>query len=78
VIVPGVDGFDWSSAGIAVAAFAGLLVVSIGVMSAIRGGRDHDSTGGSDEPSGDQGYVARSAHRPRQANGKGSSPRTTE
>lgn len=40
MIVPGVDGFDWSSAGIAVAAFAGLLVVSIGVMSAIRGGRE--------------------------------------
>jgi hypothetical protein len=29
VIVPGADGFDWSSAGIAVAAFVGLLVVSI-------------------------------------------------
>jgi heme exporter protein D len=39
VIVPGADGFDWSSAGIAVAAFVGLLVVSIAVMSAIRGGR---------------------------------------
>ena len=40
MIVPGADGFDWSSAGIAVAAFAGLLVVSIAVMSATRGDRD--------------------------------------
>ena len=40
MIVPGADGFDWSSAGIAVAAFVGLLVVSIAVLGAIRGGRD--------------------------------------
>jgi hypothetical protein len=40
VIVPGADGFDWSSAGIAVAAFVGLLVVSIAVLSAVREGRD--------------------------------------
>ena len=40
MIVAGVDGFDWSSAGIAVAALVGLLVVSIAVMSALRGGRD--------------------------------------
>ena len=39
MIVPAADGFDWSSAGIAVAAFGGLLVVSIAVMSAIREGR---------------------------------------
>ena len=38
--VTGAAGFDWSSAGVAVAAFVGLLVVSIAVMGAIRGGRD--------------------------------------
>lgn len=36
VIVPGADGFDWSSAGIAVAALVGLLVVSAAVIGALR------------------------------------------
>jgi hypothetical protein len=49
VIVAGADGFDWSSAGIAVAALVGLLVVSIAVLSALRERRDDDSTGGSHE-----------------------------
>jgi heme exporter protein D len=40
VIVAGADQFDWSSAGIAVAALVGLLVVSIAVLSAVREGRD--------------------------------------
>ncbi|HEX6651704.1 MAG TPA: hypothetical protein VF072_03105 [Thermoleophilaceae bacterium] len=40
MIVPGADGFDWSSAGIAVAALVGLLVVSIAALSALREGRE--------------------------------------
>lgn len=32
-------GFDWSSAGIAAAALAGLLIVSIAVVSGVRHGR---------------------------------------
>ncbi len=40
MIVLGADGFDWSSAGIAVAALVGLLVVSIAVLSAVREGRN--------------------------------------
>lgn len=40
MIVTGADRFDWSSAGIAVAALVGLLVVSIAVLSAVREGND--------------------------------------
>jgi len=40
VIVTGADRFDWSSAGVAVAALVGLLVVSIAVLSAAREGRN--------------------------------------
>jgi heme exporter protein D len=40
VSVLGAGGFDWSSAGIAVAALVGLLVVSIAVLSALREGRE--------------------------------------
>lgn len=40
MIVTGANRFDWSSAGIAVAALVGLLVVSIALLSAVREGRD--------------------------------------
>ena len=40
MIVLGADGFDWSSAGVAVAALVGLLGVSIAVMSAVRESRN--------------------------------------
>ncbi len=37
---PGSGGFDWSSAGISAAALAGLLIVSIAVVSGIRHGKN--------------------------------------
>ena len=40
MIVTGADRFDWSSAGIAVAALVGLLVISIAVVSAARESKD--------------------------------------
>jgi hypothetical protein len=39
VDAPGVGGFDWSTAGIAVAAFSGLLIASIAALSGVRHGR---------------------------------------
>ena len=38
--VLGAGGFDWSSAGIAVAAVTGVLIVSAAVVSAVREGRN--------------------------------------
>jgi hypothetical protein len=37
---PAVGGFDWSSAGIAVAAVTGVLIVSVAVVGALRESRN--------------------------------------